>query len=189
MRAKQQILRSHCGFSGPLPMVCCMQKTEKNYENEIQGKIVQSKMKAAKMITELQGQNTKQIKTLTDINRKRIAPDPGTESTALTKEASTTQSKNTTSKLKTKNRNAVAEVTTSSVTEVSLKANILESEVRIPVTKITRPTEDTKRTPITTRKYSARGFKTTPFTTPSSVLRSNFRQLESPQWSFFRIGF
>jgi hypothetical protein len=43
-----------------------------------------------------------------------------------------------------------------------------------------------------TRRYNMQDLKTTPYTTPSSVLRSNSTKLSTrlePHWNFFRIGF
>ena len=79
--------------------------------------------------------------------------------------------------------------------ENELKEGVSDTE-STQLTAVTATNITTKKSlpilPSSTRRPNIQDLETTPYTTPSSVLKSNSTKLSTrlePQWNFFRIGF
>eukprot|EP00092_Neocalanus_flemingeri_P014022 GFUD01015128.1.p1 GENE.GFUD01015128.1~~GFUD01015128.1.p1 ORF type:complete len:241 (+),score=65.35 GFUD01015128.1:69-791(+) len=177
-KAKMKLLTSHCGFTGPLPMVCCNMKT--GYQaNKIAKKTIAKKTIAKKI-------NSKLI-TETEILKE--------SSTALiTKTSTVTSEMNTTTRTE-PNASEITKKTRSMLKQLKTRAEMVSAVETAPLTTkkstITKTKKMTPTPPVTTKRTATKGLETTPFTTPASVLRSTNKLSDrlEPHWNFFRIGF
>eukprot|EP00092_Neocalanus_flemingeri_P035609 GFUD01038762.1.p1 GENE.GFUD01038762.1~~GFUD01038762.1.p1 ORF type:complete len:232 (-),score=59.06 GFUD01038762.1:228-923(-) len=168
-KAKLKLLTSHCGFAGPLPMVCCNMKT--GYQaNKIIAKKINSKL-----ITE------------TEILKE--------SSTALiTKTSTVTSEMNTTTRTE-PNTSEITKKIRSMLKQLKTRAEMVSAVETAPLTTkkstITTTKKITPTPPVTTKRTATKGLETTPFTTPASLLRSTNKLSDrlEPHWNFFRIGF
>eukprot|EP00092_Neocalanus_flemingeri_P096016 GFUD01122200.1.p1 GENE.GFUD01122200.1~~GFUD01122200.1.p1 ORF type:complete len:226 (+),score=60.84 GFUD01122200.1:28-705(+) len=162
-KAKLKLLTSHCGFAGPLPMVCCNMKT--GYQaNKIIAKKINSKL----------------------ITENEILKE---SSTSLITKTSTTKTEAYASEITKKIRSML--MLRQLKTRAEMVSAVETAPLTTKKSTITTTKKMTPTPPVTTKRTAIKGLETTPFTTPASVLRSTNKLSDrlEPHWNFFRIGF